>query len=120
MRDDIKYGNEATVCHIGEKLGIQMSQDENLDHYRERIIGFIERQEGGGPAFGEFHKAGECEVKQGGMTLRDYFAAKAVNGLCSNSVWLQESFNHVGDECINVVAKAAYELADAMLVERAK
>lgn len=56
-----------------------------------------------------------------GMTLRDYFAAKAANGLCANHSWLQETFNTVGgDEAINVVAKASYELADAMLLERAK
>ena len=56
-----------------------------------------------------------------GLSLRDYFAAKAANGLCSNPVWLQESFNTVGsDECVNFVARAAYELADAMLEARAK
>lgn len=56
-----------------------------------------------------------------GMTLRDYFAAKAANGLCANHSWLQETFNTVGgDEAINVVARASYELADAMLLERAK
>ena len=58
---------------------------------------------------------------QFGMSLRDYFAAKVANGLCANHLWLQETFNTVGsDEAINVVAKASYELADAMLAERAK
>lgn len=54
-----------------------------------------------------------------GMSLRDYFAAKAANGLCSNGTWLQEAFSNVGsDACASAVAKASYELADAMLAAR--
>ena len=45
---------------------------------------------------------------QGNMTLRDYFAAKAMQGLCVNSVVSQD------------MAKAAYAMADAMLKEREK
>ena len=56
-----------------------------------------------------------------GMSMRDYFAAKVSNGLCANPSWLQETFNNIGvDEAVSVIARASYELADAMLAERAK
>jgi len=45
-----------------------------------------------------------------GMTLRDYFAAKAISGACANSL---------PDKLYcEVAAKRAYELADAMLEAR--
>ncbi|MFA5820426.1 MAG: hypothetical protein WC854_14265 [Bacteroidales bacterium] len=51
----------------------------------------------------------------GGMTLRDYFAAHALTGLCSaqnaNGVWQ-------GD--VPEAAEKAYFLADAMIAERGK
>ena len=49
----------------------------------------------------------ECE---GGMTLRDYFAAKAMQGIVVNG----------GHSSFALVAQDAYELADAMLVESEK
>ena len=45
-----------------------------------------------------------------GMTLRDYFAAKAMQGFCSGSFWGEAN----NDEC----AVAAYAMADAMLKAR--
>ena len=48
-----------------------------------------------------------------GMTLRDYFAAKAMMGFNA----IQEVYEGVTHE---VVAKMAYEQADAMLAEREK
>ena len=47
-----------------------------------------------------------------GMTLRDYFAGQALAGM-----WALSDMATVKDE---VVAKAAYSLADAMLKERVK
>jgi len=47
-----------------------------------------------------------------GMTLRDYFAAKAMQGLLSASNPLVAN--------IGGIAKAAYDMADAMLAERNK
>jgi len=44
---------------------------------------------------------------QEGMTLRDYFAAKAMQGLCANNN--TDPF---------VISKAAYIVADAMLKAR--
>lgn len=61
-------------------------------------------KETGGPAF----PWKTCE----GMTLRDYFAAKAMQG-----VWARGG-NMGGMEY--VIAEAAYRQADAMLAEREK
>lgn len=49
-----------------------------------------------------------------GMTLRDYFAAKALNGL------LAASLMHEGVWKQNEVAETAYEIADAMLAARSQ
>jgi hypothetical protein len=75
----------------------------------------------GGPAFSV--PAELCQdltvQEQRGMTLRDYFAAKAMQGFCSNpnagrnpiesANWLRESG-----------AVSAYQMADAMIQERSK
>lgn len=50
-----------------------------------------------------------------GMTLRDYFAAKALPGLMGRS-WAPLT----GEDLVNQWAVSAYALADAMLAERAK
>ncbi len=47
---------------------------------------------------------------QHGMTLRDYFAAKALNGLLAGRILTRQDFEQN--------ARAAYLLADAMLKER--
>lgn len=51
----------------------------------------------------------------GGMTLRDYFAAKAMSGILST--WTPEQSNFMVPE---TVASDSYAFADAMLAERAK
>lgn len=61
----------------------------------------------GGPAFPFDHKMGDCAR---GMTLRDYFAARALSLLVPASK-LSE-----GPE---IIARSAYLVADAMLKERA-
>jgi len=48
-----------------------------------------------------------------GMTLRDYFAAKALQGYCSDPDW------RIDMDFIDT-AHAAYSVADAMLKEREK
>ena len=48
----------------------------------------------------------------GGMTYRDYFAAKALQGLLAKERWEQSG--------ADMFARDAYALADAMLKERAK
>jgi hypothetical protein len=48
--------------------------------------------------------------KFNGMTLRDYFAAKAMNGLISDGA--------VPELSGKLIAEMSYAMADAMLVER--
>ena len=66
----------------------------------------------GGPAFPftEFQNDG-AKVSAYGMTLRDYFAAKAMQGMYANSC---DDYEFEG------VAEAAYRTADAMIAERNK
>ena len=54
-------------------------------------------------------------VAQEGMTLRDYFAAKAMEGILVNAERNEFSFGKVDE-----IASKAYELADAMLRAREK
>lgn len=81
----------------------------------------------GGPAFpvdGEYRVngvlAGTC-----GMTLRDYFAAKAMAALIENRAWVQSLWSQrpdgsFGDFATQTTAESAYAFADAMLAEREK
>jgi hypothetical protein len=57
----------------------------------------------------------ELAPVEGGMTLRDYFAAKAMQGLLAMCAGA-----HVGTGSPTECAKFAYEHADAMLAERSK
>lgn len=63
-----------------------------------------------GPAFPVVSYQGACNSQ--GMTLRDYFAAAALD---------LTQFACDGDECnADKHANTAYKIADAMLAERAK
>ena len=66
----------------------------------------------GGPAFPGLHPSKECHYQDAGMTLRDYFAAKAMQGLlaCPATTTRNE----------NMYACDAYTMADAMLKAREK
>jgi len=48
-----------------------------------------------------------------GMTLRDYFAAKAMQGVCANPVFREQCGGRVTN-----ISSYAYEIADAMLKQR--
>lgn len=52
-----------------------------------------------------------------GMTLRDYFAAKAMSGMVANADF---DYSPLGDNSIKNVADDAYKLADAMIRARKK
>jgi len=71
----------------------------------------------GGPAFPGLHPSKECTYKDSGMTLRDYFAAKAMQGIITAG-------KYGGVIGVNgyefSLAKMAYITADAMLAEREK
>ena len=53
-----------------------------------------------------------------GMTLRDYFAAKAMQGFLSNDNLLREACKWHKDGSETSIAVLAYDQADAMLKER--
>lgn len=72
------------------------------------------KRETGGPAFPRTgFDLGGADVwpPVDGMTLRDYFAAKAMQGLLAADF----QYAHIND-----VATLAHQLADAMLAERSK
>lgn len=80
----------------------------------------------GGPAFpsDELHQAADTDVYQQfqGMTLRDYFAAKAMQAMV-NSEFEMYAVEHKHPGGMGVGerwAQQAYQMADAMLAERAK
>ena len=76
----------------------------------------------GGPAFpvsSYVNGDGETfESKPQGMTLRDYFAAKALQGLLASHANQDATDPYTfGSDCM---ARRAYQIADAMLAEREK
>lgn len=70
----------------------------------------------GGPAFPFYENSYGVTTGNEGMTLRDYFAAKALAALI---VVLKDDRKR-GAAGVPILAKYAYEYADAMLSERAK
>jgi len=64
----------------------------------------------GGPAF----PTGNFEHRAEGMTLRDYFAAKAMQGLIASP----RGTPNGADATDTYYAEMAYIMADAMLAER--
>ena len=70
-------------------------------------------KETGGPAFPQYVASNGGVYVEGGMTLRDYFAAKALQGFlhCSATKGIYTPPD-------NELAKVAYDLADAMLKAR--
>lgn len=69
-------------------------------------------KDSGGPAF-PFLPTQDRHVNTCGMTLRDYFAAKAMQGLIAI-----KSFEYEGESPAQGIARNAYEMADAMLEAR--
>lgn len=70
----------------------------------------------GGPAFPtqEYHADGSPSYLTLGMTLRDYFAAKALQGLLADP----NAFEPDEDGPHMTYARAAYNFADAMMEAR--
>lgn len=75
-------------------------------------------EEGGGGAFPFFDERA-MNTAEFGMTLRDYFAAKAMTAFAP-TYWDTQDQYESGQELIKCLAESAYEMADAMLAERAK
>lgn len=74
----------------------------------------MSKYETGGPAFPET-PVGETYEGSSGMSLRDYFAAKALPG-CIAAIMSLECHRWFPTD----FAQEAYKMADAMLEERAK
>lgn len=81
----------------------------------------------GGPAFPAVCEwdatAGIWKPTEAGMTLRDYFAAKAMASWIGDATTLagvRKGAEKQNIEEAVLIARAAYEMADAMLKERAK
>jgi hypothetical protein len=57
-----------------------------------------------------------------GMTLRDYFAAKAMQSVLSNQTFLETVLRdaQVGTLASDAVSRTAFVMADAMLKQREK
>lgn len=73
----------------------------------------MSKENHGGPAFPHIRKpvapGVEEVITSGGMSLRDYFAAKAMQGRLANPDWLCSD---------DRTATEAYQIADAMLRAR--
>jgi len=74
----------------------------------------MSKKDNGGPAFPK-----ESDYGFKGMSLRDYFAAKAMASLTTVYWEIEEQYSG-GDALIKCQAETAYQMADAMLAERAK
>jgi len=71
----------------------------------------------GGPAFPIFPDTGSGHAASyKGMTLRDYFAAKAMQSTLADNAYVERT--ETPAEWLAIVAKASYEMADAMLKAR--
>ncbi len=55
-----------------------------------------------------------------GMTLRDYFAAKALSGITSDYKAMSKFANVFKHNPLETLAEHCYEIADAMIKERKK
>ena len=55
---------------------------------------------------------------QPGMSLRDYFAAKAMQGLCSKENTQEDFKNFDLNTIVSQIAFDSYAMADAMLKQR--
>lgn len=72
------------------------------------------------PAFPQYVINNGGAYVEGGMTLRDYFAAKAMQGMFANPDDSHENYNLSYDEYVKEIARCAYKMADAMLTAREK
>lgn len=78
----------------------------------------------GGPAFpqpGDAFEDGDKVARSWnspGMSLRDYFAAKALNGLLSDAQSIASLREHFGANVTEPIVAACYDFADAMLAAR--
>ena len=68
-------------------------------------------KDNGGPAF-PCEYEGSTRSDASGISIRDYFAAKAMQGMIASYGYLRSE--------VDVIAESAYDCADAMRKERCK
>ena len=68
------------------------------------------------PAFAMGYCNEQSNLSQEGMTLRDYFANSAMQGICADGHTFWDSSSIQGDP-INI-ARLSFQIADAMLKQR--
>ena len=73
----------------------------------------------GGPAFPQMLGERYEPMSTEGMSLRDYFAAKAMQGLILVLKHIKSDVNETEQVPI-AIAETAYEFADAMIAERGR
>lgn len=105
---DTATGYELDV--FGGFVNTHRAAGESDESYRAKLKEVF--RDDGGFAFGNYYQAGDCTAKTGGMTLRDYFAARAMQGFCAAP--------DMNGASLDSVVGQAFEIADAMLAERAK
>jgi hypothetical protein len=71
------------------------------------------------PSF-EFHQGYAQMMPVGGMTLRDYFAAKAMQSLAPQyrAMFMDNTLENWEEEAVPALAEEAYSWADAMMKAR--
>ena len=67
----------------------------------------------GGPAFPGLHPSSECRFLDCGMSLRDWFAGMALQGLLAHVIGVEGANGRVSK-----YAERSYQYADAMLAAR--
>ncbi|MEJ3963079.1 hypothetical protein [Citrobacter braakii] len=86
------------------------------------VLEMIMSKETGGPAFPHVVRYVSPDTYEnlthGGMTLRDYFAAKAMQGLLANTLMGDASLHARAPDWLADISVGAYEFADAMLRAR--
>ena len=73
----------------------------------------------GGPAFPstqQYFPQDTNYEEATGMTLRDYFAAKAMQSTLADNTYVERT--ETAADWLAIVAKSSYEIADAMLAAR--
>lgn len=107
---------------------MNIKEDKRMAALKEAHCVATHSQIAGGPAFPHVDRMGDIAITFGGMTLRDYyFAAKALNAILSQQDGGIDGYEPNAMVAVDPVitaaeiwAKNAYEIADAMIKERAK
>jgi len=110
-REQLTYASSSLLDEFAAEKGLTRHPDESCAEFRgrvDRMVFSVAAKDESGPAFpSESHQYGPAL----GMTLRDYFAAKAMQAIITGNN---------ADHCTLGIgaARDAYNVADAMLAAR--